>query len=89
MKRGIAEFTGGTCKCGAVYALDRSGHNLGEAFFEALTFLCNGDPEKAISLNPEDYEIVDFSYDLYSNTINNRIRGRKLAKLLFLKIKDC
>jgi len=33
----------GTCSCGAVYACDVTGHNLGSAMIEALVHACTGD----------------------------------------------
>lgn len=81
------EITGGICRCGAIYALDRTGHNLGEIFMDALIFLCQGDIDKAMSLNLEDYETVDFDYDLYANLIGKARMGRT-GKLIFLRRKD-
>jgi len=81
------EITGGICRCGAIYALDRGGHNLGEVFMDALIFLCQGDIDKAMSLNLEDYETVDFDYDLYANLIGKARMGRT-GKLIFLRRKD-
>jgi hypothetical protein len=34
----------GACSCGAVYACDVTGHNLGAAMIEALVAACDGDP---------------------------------------------
>jgi hypothetical protein len=58
----------GSCSCGAVYACDETGHNLGSAMIEALVFSCNMDWDLAWGLLPEeDYqeEIVE-NYD-YNN----------------------
>lgn len=82
------EISGGICKCGAVYAMDRSGHNLGEIFMDALAFACRGDIERAMSLDPGDYESVDFDYNLQSNTIGGRVRIGKLSKIVFIKLRD-
>ncbi len=55
---------------------------------DALTFACRGDVDKALSLNPEDYEAVDFNYDLRANAIiSGRDRGRKTGKLMFISLK--
>lgn len=77
------DLTGGICKCGAIYAMDRTGHNFGEIFWDALTFVCRGDFDKALSLNQEDYESVDYDYDLHSNTIS---RTGKAGKLVFVRL---
>ncbi len=84
----MMELTGGICICGAVYALDRSGHNLGEIFMDALTFVCRGDIDKALSLDQEDYEIVDYDYDLHSNTMGKKSRTGKLSKIIFVRLKN-
>ena len=39
----LSFFTGGQCSCGAVYCFDASGKNMGEAFIDALTYLCTED----------------------------------------------
>ncbi len=82
------ELTGGICRCSAVYVFDRTGHNLGEIYLDALTFLCRGELDKALSLNPEDYETVDFDYDQHTNTVSiGRDRAIKSGKLLFVRFK--
>jgi len=55
--RRMEEMPVGTCGCGAVYACDVTGHNLGSAFIEALVLACNMDWDLAWSLYPEeDYQ---------------------------------
>ncbi|MDH4028573.1 MAG: hypothetical protein OEU95_07075 [Nitrospirota bacterium] len=85
--RGL-EVTGGICKCGAIYSLDETGHAMGEIFMDALTFLCRGDIDRALSLNPEDYECLDFDYDRETNSTGRRSNSGKLGKILFLKLKQ-
>jgi len=80
------EITGGICICGSVYVLDRTGHNLGEIMMDALQFVCKGDIDRALELNPEDYEIVDFDYDDATNTTGSRGAKGKLGKLLFIQL---
>jgi len=65
------EMPVGSCSCGAVYAYDATGHNLGAAFSEALVFACNMDWDLAWSLlPPEDYleDLVEH-YDVESNYV--------------------
>ena len=46
----------GSCSCGAVFACDVTGHNLGTALSEALVSACQGDWDSAWNLLPEqDY----------------------------------
>lgn len=82
------EISGGICTCGAIYAMDRSGHNLGEIFMDALVFACRGDIDRAMSLDPGDYESADFDYNLQSNTIGRRARIGKLSKIVFIRLRD-
>jgi hypothetical protein len=70
-----------------VYVLDRTGHNLGEIFMDALTFVCKGDIDRALSLAPEDYESAEYDYDLHANTVGKRSKSGKLCKLLFIRLK--
>ncbi|HIE12749.1 MAG TPA: PBS lyase [Desulfotomaculum sp.] len=77
----------GQCgSCGAVYACDVTGHNLGAAFVEALVFACNLDWELAWSLLPdEDYlhKLVD-KYDIVKHCIvpGGILEGRRVAGAL-------
>lgn len=77
----------GSCTCGAVYAFDVSGRNLGSAFIEALVFACNMDWDMAWGLLPDkDYreEIVK-NYDLQNHLIipGGFFEGRKIAGALY------
>lgn len=83
----VIELTCGICTCGAIYALDRTGHNLGDIFMDALTFVCKGDIDKALSLNPEDYESIEYDYDLHSNMFGRSKIG-KAGKLVFIRLKN-
>ncbi|MBI4847377.1 MAG: hypothetical protein HY808_02190 [Nitrospirae bacterium] len=81
------EITGGICTCGAIYVLDRTGHNLGEIYLDALTFLCRGDIDKALSLTPGEYEEGTLDYDVHSNTISRREDRSVKGKVIFLRLK--
>ena len=77
----------GACSCGAVYACDETGHNLGSAMIEALVFASNMDWDLAWGLLPEeDYlaEIVE-NYDLKSHLIipTGAYEGRRIAGALY------
>ena len=48
------EFPKGECACGAVYACDATGHNVGAAMVEALVSACGDDWDFAWELMPED-----------------------------------
>jgi hypothetical protein len=80
-------FTGGACECGAVYVFDRGGHNLGDAYVDALTYACHDDWDKAWSLKPdEDYEVKELSYDRRRNKFSGNPR-RASAAFIFVRVK--
>ncbi len=91
-ERKLAEFPVGACgHCGAVYAYDATGHDMGAAFIEGLLFACDYDSDLAFSLSyGEDYaDAVVGNYDIVTHTIvpgkicNERyVRGA----LIFVKI---
>ena len=81
------EMPVGACSCGAVYACDETGHNLGSAMIEALVFGSDMDWDLAWGLLPEeDYlaEIVE-NYDLKSHLIipGGTYEGRRIAGALY------
>jgi HEAT-like repeat protein len=81
------EMPMGTCSCGAVYAYDVTGHNLGTAMVDALVFGCNMDWDLAWGLLPEeDYqEIMVEHYDLDSHLIvhGGVYEGRRISGTLY------
>lgn len=60
---------------------------MGETFMDALTFVCKGDYDRALSLEPEEYESVEYDYDLNANTLGRGNEGGKLSKIIFIKLK--
>jgi len=81
------EMPVGSCSCGAVYACDVTGHNLGAAMIEALVFGCNMDADLAWGLLPEeDYmeEIVE-NYDYVNHLVipGGFYEGRRISGALF------
>ena len=85
--RRTGEMPVGACSCGAVYACDETGHNVGNAMIEALVFGCNMDWDLAWGLLPEeDYqqEIVE-QYDYIRHLIvpGGFYESRRIAGVLF------
>jgi len=81
------EMPVGICSCGAVYACDETGHNLGAALIEALLFGCNMDWDLAWGLvADEDYqqEIVE-NYDFHTHLVipSGTYEGRKTSGALY------
>lgn len=84
-----SEFIGGRCDCGTVYACDPTGHNVGEAYLDALTYACGDDWDVFNSLSPDaDYREAVFNYDLKTNRSWNvkDIRRDYSGKIVFVKM---
>ena len=88
-----SEMPVGSCSCGAVYACDETGHNLGTAMLEALVFGCDMDPDLAWGLLPgDDYleEIVEH-YDYVNHSIipGGFFESRRISgALYFIRLHD-
>ncbi|HEC96680.1 MAG TPA: hypothetical protein ENI58_00740 [Nitrospirae bacterium] len=86
-------FQGGICPCGAVYACDPTGRNLGEAFVDALTYACKEDWSLAWGLVPdEDYSQNVLNYNRRMHRVLPK-RGRAndrvpSGKLIFIKVRE-
>lgn len=83
-------FIGGRCDCGAVYACDPTGHNVGEAYLDALTYACGEDWNKFKFLNSDkNYREAVFNYDLRTHRLWNirDIRRDYSGKIIFIKIE--
>lgn len=82
--------SGGKCDCGATYVYDASGHNVGDAYVDSLTLLCNGDLDRAWAMTPEeDYEVREFNYDVRKNRFSSESlgRGKRSPVYLFVRLK--
>ena len=82
------ELTGGICTCRAIYVLDRTGHNFGDIFMDALAFVCRGDIDRALKLSPDDYETEEYDYDVHGNTIGRSSSSGKVGKMVFIRLHD-
>lgn len=84
-------FIGGRCECGAVYACDPTGHNVGEAYVDALAYACGEGWAGFDSLDPgENYREAVFNYDLRSHRLweVRDIRRDYSGKIIFIKIES-
>jgi tetratricopeptide (TPR) repeat protein len=90
----FGDFDYGSCKCGAVYVHDVTGHNLGAALVEAYGFACEDDWDLAWSLMPdEDYQdAVLENYERETNLIHKSGRnydGKRIrGALIFIRLSD-
>jgi hypothetical protein len=82
-----SEMPVGSCTCGASYAYDVTGHNLGAAMIDALVFACNGDWDLAWGLLPgEDYlekQVENYDLDTHSIVSGAVYQGRRITGTLF------
>lgn len=89
IKTETGEFIGGRCGCGAVYACDPTGHNVGEAYLDALTYACGEDWECFNSLDPEkNYREAVFNYDIRTHRLQDikDIRRDYSGKIIFIHV---
>ena len=81
------EMPMGRCPCGAVFAFDVTGHNLGTAMVNALVFGCHGDWDLAWGLTAEeDYQEGRVEhYDQESHLVvpGGAYEGRGISGVLF------
>lgn len=85
--QGTGPLALGRCSCGAAYASDVTGHDLGTALLDALAFACEGDSEAAWNLVPgEDYleDRLD-NYDEKTHLVvpGGAYEGRRIAGALY------
>lgn len=80
------EFDGGTCPCGAHYALDPTARNGGAVLLQAVVQACGGDWDRGISLSPG----VDFEEGFVAryNALNHRVGGFAFGTLYFVRLKQ-
>ncbi len=87
------EMPVGSCPCGAVYACDETGRNIGSALIEALVFACDMDWDLAWNLVPEeDYlEAMIEDYDFVQHVVvpGKFLEGRKASGVLvFIRLDE-
>ncbi|HMK59773.1 MAG TPA: hypothetical protein VK452_01340 [Dissulfurispiraceae bacterium] len=81
----FVEIISGKCDCGAVYVCDPTGHNVGEAYSDAIAVATG---EWSISdMDTESYDLKEMDYDLKSHSMIYA-KGLKVqaGKLIFIKL---
>lgn len=85
--RKMNEFPVGRCQCGAVYACDATGHNVGAAIVETLVYACNDHADFAWELMPEDDYLTGRieNYDEISHRVvaEKNVDGRAVRGVLY------
>jgi len=87
------EYPIGRCECGAIYCCDITGHNLGSAMLELLSYRFRGEMDKIYDVEAgEDYEdSILKNYDPVTHKIipAGVFQGRRIGgALYFLKFKS-
>ena len=77
----------GSCSCGAVYACDVTGHNLGSAMIEALVYACGGDWDCAWDLTPDqdylDKQVKNYDFETHRIIHGGVYEGRRITGVLY------
>jgi hypothetical protein len=83
---GVGDHNVGRCQCGAVYASDPTGHNVGSAMVEALVY-ASGNWDLAWELVPEDDYLTGRleDYDELTHQVveNRNLDGRRIAGTIY------
>ena len=86
-ERKMNEFPKGECACGALYASDATGHNVGAAMVEALVSACGDDWDFAWELMPEDDYLTGRleNYDEQTHQVveSGNLDGRAVRGVLY------
>lgn len=86
-ERKLNEFPVGACECGAVFASDATGHNVGAAMVEALVHACNDNWDFAWELLPEDDyltgRIENYDEQLHEVVDKGNVDGRPVRGVLY------
>ena len=92
-KRKLGEFAMGNCECGAVYASDPSGFNIGAAIVECLVHACDENWDLAWDLLPEEDSLTGRIED-YDETTHQVVETRNLdgriirGVLYFIRLQE-
>jgi hypothetical protein len=92
-ERKLGEFALGSCECGAVYASDPSGFNVGAAIVELLVHACDDNWDMAWDLLPgEDYltgRIEDYDEITHQVVEKRNLDGRIIRGVLyFIRLQE-
>jgi hypothetical protein len=92
-RRKLGEFALGSCECGAVYASDPSGFNIGAAIVECLVHACDDNWELAWDLLPEqDYltgRLEDYDEVTHQVVETRNLDGRIIRGVLyFIRLQE-
>ncbi len=86
-ERKLGEFSVGRCQCGAVYASDPTGFNIGSAMVECLVYACNDNWDLAWELLPEEDYLTGIleHYDEQTNQVveKKQLDGRKIKGIIY------
>ena len=85
VKTALGECMGGRCSCGAVYVLDPTGHNVGEAYLDALA-LAFGEAWNDASGDTYQEAVFQFDPRTYRlSPVQDIRRMDSTGKMVFIK----
>lgn len=92
-KRKLGEFALGNCECGAVYASDPTGFNVGAAMVDCLVYACDDNWDLAWDLLPEQDYLTDRleDYDEVTHQVveTRNLDGRVIRGVLyFIRLQE-
>ena len=86
-KRKLGEFALGDCECGAVYASDPTGFNVGAAMVDCLVYACDDNWDLAWDLLPEEDYLTGLleDYDELTHQVveTRNLDGRRIKGILY------
>jgi len=86
-ERKMTEFPVGRCQCGAVYASDATGHNVGAAIVETMVYACQDNDDFAWELIPEDDyltgRIENYDENTHEVVAKKNVDGRAVRGVLY------
>ena len=79
------EFDGGTCACGAAFALDPTARNGGAVLLQAIVMAAGGDWDKALAIAPgEDYDDTPVTH---YHPLSHSLSPTAFATLYFVRLR--
>ena len=83
----FAEVISGRCECGAIYVCDPTGHNVGEAYGDAIALAAGN--WNIGELDSDSYSMEEMDYDMKSHSqVSAKGMNFQTGKLIFIKMKD-
>lgn len=82
-------FDGGRCGCGAVFVLDTTGRQGGQALLDSMALGCDGDRDRGLTLSADvDYKLEQVAYNPRTHSLDPKRVSRRFGQptLYFFKL---